>query len=1023
MASQTAYNYLLSTTNNTIGQIASAQQSAADLTTVGRALERTILTNVFSEVRELCADEPSLANMAFSISQTPILQILDTRGQEEYRIFLPTRGAVRDSYFTWLTGSGYSPTSVAEANAYYANVNALLASSPVNESRDFSLLETFAEDAEKQIPALLTQLRITPPPVREWINMLAWEAGDGDDRSRELLGYTLTSFIMGEEIDDYSAPGQQLTSDRVTLRLGPPSLTTDTSASDAANSLLDEINGNLDTQGLTGDCFSGLTPEGITANQAALDASLRYIPALHSSGGVTSALAQVQETVTDPDMLAEATAELINKGTPNDPVYAAIQAAAKSNTDRYGLPDMTDALLAIENQANVFLSLSESLFGSKDSSSFRTMVALGPDGRLSGFRRREALVTLRQSLVPTVSVEINNEVEAFLWMLANREIDFNGYTSAVWQTYVQAIPADYWGLQAYVDSVFLTPEILASAKSLALTAIQADLLELTTGLTPADKDTFNDALSKLADIAFTPEDRQVQFDRLRDIGQRFSNFADTVTFRYYLEVLVGGGYLADLEYYQLYTTLISDAARALPDRDPNLLKAEFQAYGNLNFSDTYAGNLILALQESTNSYFSEAELANFTGDPGSTFQLAGGALAYDRYWTTLAGKNAKIVFDICIQLSRTLNTLFDQDRAMAVTKARLAMVRHSPYIPDPITTSALMEALMGQVKTPQAKREESAYLTLIFAGNTDLPAAYNALIGAVQTVLDGVTHNLPGASQSDLQGATAVVYYPLILFTKNNEYVNGITITSVNIAPQGGRVLSSIGNTYTSKLAAPTDPVDPVPAHNTIYFPQGSGDVVSQAQYDPTDYTFSGENPANTFLSGIFSNPNFISDYIPDLRVPNAASNLSFNLQNAVSSVTGNLQNILCKMDMLNNLITQLNGVTDAVTGAIIGGINNAISSINNTIKGLTDSLSNLLNTVGNMGSVNLSVNCKCMSFDLSVNLKKLLQPISSWLTSFGAALQIPNPFAGLKNPFHLNPNLGCPSSMLAALGGLGGSK
>ena len=291
MASQTAYNYLLSTTNSTIEQIASAQQAAADLTTVGRALERTVLTNVFSEVQALCANEPSLANMAFSISQTPILQILDTRGQEEYRIFLPTRGGVRDAYFTWLTGSGYSPTSVAEANAYYANVNSLLATSSVDESRDFSLLETFAEDAEKQIPALLTQLRITAPPVREWINTLAWEAGDGDDRSRELLGYTLTSFLMGEEIDDYSVPGQALTSDRITLRLGPPTPaasdpTIDTSASDAASSLLDEINGNVDTQGLTGNCFSGLTPAGIAANQAALATSLRYIPSLHSSGGV-----------------------------------------------------------------------------------------------------------------------------------------------------------------------------------------------------------------------------------------------------------------------------------------------------------------------------------------------------------------------------------------------------------------------------------------------------------------------------------------------------------------------------------------------------------------------------------------------------------------------------------------------------------------------------------------------------------------------------------------------------------------
>jgi hypothetical protein len=1022
MASQTAYNYLLSTTNSTIEQIASAQQAAADLTTVGRALERTVLTNVFSEVQALCANEPSLANMAFSISQTPILQILDTRGQEEYRIFLPTRGEVRDAYFTWLTGSGYSPTSVAEANAYYANVNALLATSPVDESRDFSLLEVFAEDAEKQIPALLTQLKITAPPVREWINTLAWEAGDGDDRSRELLGYTLTSFIMGDEIDDYSVPGQALTSDRITLRLGPTPADPDTSAADAANSLIDEINGNVDTSTLTGNCFTGLTPAEVTANQVSLGTSLRYIPSLHSSGGVTSALAQVQATVTDPDMLAEATAELVNKGTAQDPVLAAIQAAAKSNVDRYGLPDMTNALLAIENQANSFLALSESLFGSKDSPSFRTMVALGPDGRLSGFRRREALVTLRQMLVPTVSVSINAEVDDFLWMLANREIDNNAYTAGVWQTYVTAMPADYWGLQAYVDSVFLTPAIIASAKSLALTAIQADLLELTTGLTPADTGTFNDALSMLASSAFTPEDRQVQFDRLRDIGQRMSNFADIVTFRYYLEVLVGGGYLADLEYYQLYSTLIADAARALPDRDPNLVKAEFQAYGNLNFSDPYATSLISALQGATNSYFSEEELAPFTGDPGSTFQLAGGAIAYDRYWADLAGADAKFVLDTAIQLSRTLNTLFDQDRTRAIAQARLAMMRLSAYIVDPKTTSDISEALMGQVKTPQAVQEESAYLNLIFAGNADLQGAYSGLTGAVGSGLSTVSSVLPDAPLTDLQGAEAVIYYPLILFAKNNEYANGITITSVNQAIQGGRVLSSLGNAYTVKMAPPSAPVDPVPAHNTVYFPQGSGDVTTQAQYDPNDYTFSGENPVNTFLTGIFSGVDSIFDYNPDIRLPGSASNAAFNLQSAVSSVTGNLQNVLCKMDMLNNLITQLNGITDAATGAIIGGINNAIAGINNTITGLTSTLTNLLNTVGNMGSVNLAVNCKCMSFDLSVSLKKLLQPISSWLTSFGAGLKIPS-LTGLKNPFHLNPNLGCPSSMLSALGGLGGSK
>jgi hypothetical protein len=69
------------------------------------------------------------------------------------------------------------------------------------------------------------------------------------------------------------------------------------------------------------------------------------------------------------------------------------------------------------------------------------------------------------------------------------------------------------------------------------------------------------------------------------------------------------------------------------------------------------------------------------------------------------------------------------------------------------------------------------------------------------------------------------------------------------------------------------------------------------------------------------------------------------------------------------------------------------------------------------MGSINLGVNCSCMAFDLSAQLKKLIQPISSWLMQFGGAFggfqipKIPNPFQGLQNPFKLNLGLGCPSA------------
>lgn len=197
-------------------------------------------------------------------------------------------------------------------------------------------------------------------------------------------------------------------------------------------------------------------------------------------------------------------------------------------------------------------------------------------------------------------------------------------------------------------------------------------------------------------------------------------------------------------------------------------------------------------------------------------------------------------------------------------------------------------------------------------------------------------------------------------------------------------------------------------SYGTDYNSQGSSDVVSQTSSN-TVQTFNGEQPASTFASSKLTSTTPVTAYSPDIR--NSSSQSSF-----LSSISGNSsggQNSLCVMDSLFNLINQLNGITDSATGAVIGGINNAISSINSTINGLTGKLTSLIQGVGNMGSLNLSVNCKCMSFDLSTNLQQLLQPISSWLTNFGGGIgQITNPFSGLQNPFHLNPSIGCPPTL-----------
>ena len=338
MGSVAVSNFLLLQTNNTIDLLDGARAELASQTSIAHAFERTILKDLMSEASALFASDPELATSAITINDAPILQILDTRGNEQFRVTLPSRKILQGDYFMYLTGSGYAPSSTVEANAYYENVQTILANRVPNESQDFAVTEALAETVEKQIPILLDQLKITIPTVREWVTELAWQAGDGDDRSRELLGHTVTALLMTTEIDDYSAPGLTMTSDRTSLRFPLNSPMTD-----AANSMVDEITGNTDTTGMT-DCFIPLSPVTVGMNKVALDAVLRYTPALHTAGGVADALAQVKARSEDVDMISDATAELINKGTALDPVLLAIQAAARYNTATYSVPDTTQAL-------------------------------------------------------------------------------------------------------------------------------------------------------------------------------------------------------------------------------------------------------------------------------------------------------------------------------------------------------------------------------------------------------------------------------------------------------------------------------------------------------------------------------------------------------------------------------------------------------------------------------------------------------------------------------------------------------
>jgi hypothetical protein len=989
--SKAALNYYLNEANQAINQLDSAQQGVAQLMTTAHALERVALTSVFLEIDSLMAEEPTLQNQKISGTDAPVLQVMDTTGLEEYRIFLPSRTQLLNSYYTYLSGSGYNPSSALEANAYLANIQSILPTQ-TNETQNFSVTEALAESIERQVPALLNQLRIFDPPVREWILQLAWEAGDGDDRARELLGYVLTAFLMCVEIDDYSAPGQTLTQQRVLLRTPPTS-----AAADVANSLLDEINGNTDTTGLT-DCFIPLTPDQIAANKAALDAALRFLPSLASPEGVAAAREAVAAKATDPDILAEISTELDPKGTSNDPILLAILAAAAYVVENYGGPDPTALLLAVESAANDFLAASEAAFGPKASPNFRTAIAVAADLRLTGVRRREALVALRAGLVPVSAGALYAEVERLLWVAANRLIDKTEFTEEILERYTLNMSDLYWMLKSYVDEVFTTAEDLATAQTQALLIITNDLSTPGTALLPSDPATFTDALAQIATVAVTPEDRFVQFERIRDIGQRLSVVAPMPDFRIYVDILVGGGYLAEEEYLINYQALYDEAVR-LGLGSPEEVAADLQAFGNILFNALFLDEIVTQLETITANFFSAEDWAALKGGPVPIGTGSGKML--DEYWCSVVDPAAVTVLADAVVLSRTLNTVTDPAARQQIIDADTAEIRALAGLADVEDLVAIYLALTAYAKTPQTLQEETAFVTKIIRGNTDLQQAYQKVTSAV-----GAAAPVPAG----------VGFYPLILFSKQNEYQYGLVTLGSNLAVQGGRVLSNIGNTIIHQQGASDRP------YFIHYYPQGHNDYITQAIYDPADYKYRGEQPVNGFTTARLSSAAGVLGYYPDVRAAATRQDFSNNFGNAGDggggggggANSGSLQNAICKMDALFNLINQLNGAMDAATGAITGGLNNAISALNGQIFNLAGKLTSLIQGVGNMGSVNLGVNCKCLSFDFSVNLQKLIQPLSSWLTGFAGSLKIPNPFSGLQNPFHLDPKLGCLQKLIS---------
>lgn len=125
------------------------------------------------------------------------------------------------------------------------------------------------------------------------------------------------------------------------------------------------------------------------------------------------------------------------------------------------------------------------------------------------------------------------------------------------------------------------------------------------------------------------------------------------------------------------------------------------------------------------------------------------------------------------------------------------------------------------------------------------------------------------------------------------------------------------------------------------------------------------------------------------------------------SSVDSILNDVLCTLDILVHLIEMLNGL---LTVDISLDIPDLELSLDLGLDNLKNSINNLINSISELASIDIGVDCICISAGFSSRLELPNVSISNWTWGFG--MELPDVDLLFSAP-NIDPMLGCPGSWL----------
>jgi hypothetical protein len=162
----------------------------------------------------------------------------------------------------------------------------------------------------------------------------------------------------------------------------------------------------------------------------------------------------------------------------------------------------------------------------------------------------------------------------------------------------------------------------------------------------------------------------------------------------------------------------------------------------------------------------------------------------------------------------------------------------------------------------------------------------------------------------------------------------------------------------------------------------------------------------------VHTNSGKVLKLVGDLRNKLQLDKLRSTILKTAGMVNNALKNILCILDFLHDMIKILNGIV----ADVIAGLRGIIASINAAIASIKAALASLFRSLGRLGNIALGAQCSCFSFNFRFNLgRSFLDDIADWICDLN--LKVPDIFAGLSGPF-LDPKLGCPQNLIAAVRG-----